>query len=261
MTMALAMLGLAALGYLFAAVGFQYNLFKERRHDWRPWTTILLISHGVHTVALFLLTYELGHLPIGRMDEAISALAWLLIGLYIGLGRRWKVEVVGTVAAPAACVMTAFAAVAMAADTTAPQRSAWLLVHVGSLIASYAAFTLAAACAGLYFWQARHLKRKKLSGTFRMLPSLDALDRAAYRFILGGFPLMVLGIVSGLVISNWTWNWDARETLVAVTCGVFAVYLHLRLAGWQGRPVNRVLLIAYFCVMLSFLVRGQVHSV
>ncbi len=260
MTMALAILALAAFGYLVAAVGFQYNLFKERRHDWRPWTTILLISHGLHTVALGLLTYQLGHLPMARMDEAIATLAWLVIGLYVGVGRRWKVEVVGTVAAPAACVMTAFATVAMAGDTSAPQRSAWLLVHVGSLVASYAAFTLAAACAGLYFWQARHLKRKRLSGTFRMLPSLDTLDRVAYRFILSGFPLMVLGIVSGLIISNWTWSWDPRETIVAVTCGVFATYLHLRLAGWQGRPVNLVLLVAYVCVVLSFLVRGTVHS-
>ena len=259
MNFVLALLALAALGYSAAAVGFQWNLFKERRRDWRPWTTVLFFAHAVHTVALGTLTYQLGHLPITRMDEAISALAWLLIGLYVGVGRRWKVEALGTIAAPAAAVMTAFSAVTLGGESAGPPRDAWVMIHVGSLVASYAAFGLAATAAALYSYEARQLKKKRLGASVRVLPSLDTLDQAAYRFILAGFPLLVLGMVSGLVISNWTWSWDLRETLVAATCAVFTAYLHLRIAGWHGRPVNRVLMVAFAGLMLSWLVRGQMH--
>ena len=249
-----ALLGLAALGYLLAATGFHAQPERTTR-----WLQMVLASFGLHSVGLLVLTLQRGHLPLTHMSEVIATIAWLLTALYVFVGHRWKVDALGTIAAPAAAVMTAFSSIALSASGPEPARGPWFFIHVGSLISSYAAFCFAAFCAVMYFVQSKRLKTKKLKMALG-LPSLDTLDRLAFRFILVGFPLMVLGVVSGTMIAGWRWTWDAKETLVGVTCGVYVAYLHARLvAGWQGRRVNMLLLVAFVSVLVSLLAPGQFH--
>lgn len=261
MKVGLTMMGLASVGYLLATIGSQRDLFVEAKQDLTRWRRWLWISLALNTVGLGMYSLWLGHLPFTRMDQAIASLGWAVMLLYLLLGERWKVDVLGTVAAPAAFAMTAFSSFALwGSHAGPPATTAWLQVHVISLFLGYATFLLAAFCALLYFLQVRLLKKKKVSGLFAALPPLDTLDRAAYRFIRVGFPLLLLGIASGLLISNWHWNWDAKETMVALTALVYAFYLHARLvAGWQGRRVNMILLIAFVCVLFSYFIPGKAH--
>ena len=253
--------GIAALGYWGAAVGFHYNLFHRKQRDWTAWLRLLLGSHVVHTLALLALTYKIQHFPVSNMAEVLAVLGWALVALYAILGRRWKVQALGGIAAPAAAVLTTFSTFSLGHE--GPQgadTSIWLTIHVSSLVASYAAFCLAAFCSLLYVIQSRRLKQKKLNSAF-LLPSLDILDRVAFRFILVGFPLLVLGMVSGTQMPGWHWNWDAKEALVGLTGLVYLVYLHARVvAGWQGRRINMILLVAFVCVLVSLLAPGRSHE-
>ena len=254
------LLALAAVGYWAAAVGFQIHLLRRNNREWQRWTQLVLGSHAVHTLGLIALGVQLRHFPLASMHEAIATLAWLLVALNALLGQRWKVEALGSVAAPAAAVLTTFSAFALHQVEPVPPRGAWFILHAGFLTLSYAAFSLAAGSAGLYFVQARRLKSKKLSSAFQ-LPSLDTLDRVAFRMILVGFPMLLLGMGSGMLITSWRWNWDATEALVAFTGAAYMGYLYARMvAGWQGRRVNMLLLAAYVCVLVSLLVPGQFHQ-
>lgn len=252
--------GLAALGYWAAAVSFHHNLFHRKERDWNHWLKMLLGSQVVHTAALVALTLQRHHLPVTSMAEVLAVLGWALVALYAILGRRWKVQALGGIAAPAAAVLSTFSAFALGHEGQHSYNTAWFPLHVSSLVASYAAFFLAAFCSLLYFIQSRRLKQKKLQTAF-LLPSLDTLDRVAFRFILVGFPLLVLGMVSGTQMPGWSWTWDAKETLVGVTGVVYLLYLHLRVvAGWQGRRINMVLLLAFLCVLVSLLAPGRSHG-
>jgi len=254
------LLGLAALGYWMAAIGFHYNLFHKKQRDWTDWLRMLLLSHGINTIALLALTARLRHFPVENMSEVMALLGWAQVGLYAILGRRWKVQALGGIAAPAAAVLTTFAAFTLGHEGRHASNSAWFPVHVSSLVASYAAFCLAAFCSILYFYQSRRLKQKKLQTAF-LLPSLDTLDRVAFRFILVGFPLLVLGMVSGTQMPGWSWSWDPKEILVAMTGLVYLLYLHVRVvAGWQGRRINMLLMIAFICVVASLLAPGRSHG-
>ena len=254
------LLALSALGYWASAIGFHHNLFHRKQRDWTQWLRILLGSHGVHTVALVALTVQLQHLPVLTMPEVMSVLGWVLIALYAILGRRWKVDALGGIAAPAAAVLTTFATFTLGHETPHNYRGIWFGLHVSSLVASYAAFCLAAFCSLLYFIQSRRLKEKKLHTAF-LLPSLNTLDRVGFRFILVGFPLLVLGMVSGTQMPGWHWTWDPKETLVALTGAVYLLYLHARVvAGWQGRRMNMILLVAFVCLLVSLLAPGRSHG-
>ncbi len=254
------LLGFAALGYLISAFGFHYNLFHRRLRDWRGWTRLLLLSHAFHTGGLVGISIQRQHLPFTTMSEAMASLGWVLVAFYALLGKRWKVEALGYIAAPAAAVLTTFATFSLDQHRLHPHDSAWFPLHVSSLVASYAAFCLATFCALLYFLQSRKLKQKKLSSAF-LLPSLDTLDRVAFRFILVGFPLLVMGMVSGTQMPGWKWNWDAKETMVGATGLFYLVYLHARiLSGWQGRRINSILLMAFICLVISLLAPGGDHG-
>ena len=256
---ALVMLVVAALGYLIASVGLQRAIFIHNRMEFGPWRKLLWVSLVIHTLGLGLFSLAVGHLPITHVAETFAPLAWVLMLLYLLFGERWRVEVVGTVAAPAAFVMTIFSAGALWGERPAPVNDFWIQLHVVSIILGYASFFLAASCAFLYFLQARLLKRKKLGGLFSVLPPLDTLDQVAYRFIRAGFPLMVVGIATGVLLNEWTWKWDLQETVVACTGLVYTLYLHARIAGWRGRRVNSILLLAFFCVVASLLIPGASH--
>lgn len=250
---------LAALGYWISAIGFHYHLFHRRRRDWKHWTQLLLGSHGLHTVGLLVLTLQIKHPPVTTMPEVMAVLGWVLIALYAALGRRWKVEALGSIAAPATAVLTTFATFTLSPAAQHTYRGAWFPLHVSSLVASYAAFCLATCCSFLYVVQARRLKQKKLSSAF-LLPSLDVLDRVAFRFILVGFPLLVLGMVSGTQMPGWRWTWDTKEALVGLTGFVYLLYLHARVVvGWQGQKINAILLVAFLCVLLSLFAPGSGH--
>jgi len=254
------LLALSALGYWASSISFHYNLFHRKQRDWTQWLRILLGSHGLHSLALLLLTFQLQHLPVRSMPEVMAVLGWVLIALYAILGRRWKVDALGGIAAPAAAVLTTFATFTLGHEVPRSYQGAWFGLHVGSLVGSYAAFCLAAFCSLLYFIQARRLKEKKLQTAF-LLPSLNTLDRVAFRFILVGFPLLVVGMVCGTQMPGWKWTWDPKETLVALTGAVYLVYLHARVvAGWQGRRMNMILLIAFVCVLVSLLTPGRSHG-
>ena len=258
-----AALGLAAFVYLYACFRFQREIFVGTG-GWERWRPVLWTGLGLHTIGLFLLSAALGHAPLAGLAEATGTLAWMLVLLHQVLAPRWNVEALGVVAAPVAFTLTSFSLVALRSPSSAPPQSWWTVVHVISVVLGYGAFTLAAIGAGRYLVQARLLKRKKLTGLFRRLPPLQTLDVVAYRLILLGFLPMVLGIATGMLMmhgdaGHW-WIWEPKQTLVALTGMVYLVYLHARLlAGWQGRRVNILLLVAWFFVLVSYLAPGDFH--
>ena len=82
---------------------------------------------------------------------------------------------------------------------------------------------------------------------------MGTLDKVAYRLIWAGFPALVLGIVSGLFITGGRWHWGTQEIVVVATSIVYTIYLHARVAGWQGRRLNAMLIFASVCAAISFL--------
>lgn len=258
-----AALALAAFVYLYGTFRFQREIFGGAG-AWERWRPVLWTGLGLHTLGLFLLSAALGHPPITGLAEATGTLAWMLVLLHVVIAPRWNVEALGVVATPVAFTLTAFCLVALRTESGAPVQSSWTVLHVASVVLGYGAFTFAAICAGLYVVQSRMLKQKNLTGLFRRLPPLHTLDQLAYRLILLGFLPMVLGIATGMLMmhadSGVWWRWEPKLTLVALTGFVYLIYLHARLlAGWQGRRVNILLLVAFFFVLVSYLAPGEFH--
>jgi ABC-type uncharacterized transport system permease subunit len=87
-----------------------------------------------------------------------------------------------------------------------------------------------------------------------MLPTLEALDRLGFQALLYGFPLLTLGIATGMVYSaevhNRVWIWGLKEIFPVIAWAVFGGILWARFArGVRGRG-SAILAIAGFALAL-----------
>jgi ABC-type uncharacterized transport system permease subunit len=178
--------------------------------------------------------------PVEGIHFAMSVVSMLACVVYLVMRRRYRIDVVGAFVAPLALTFLLASRLVAATEPAQRYRSTILPVHVTANLLGYALFSLAFAAAVAYLLQEKRLKEKRLEGIFRRLPPLDALDRAEHRFLLAGFPLLTIGILTGTYWAHEVEAGSATDIARAVfgyaTWLLFAGVLCLRaVAGWRGR--------------------------
>lgn len=183
--------------------------------------------------------------PVGSVHFILSLVAifatfaFTLVRTFSHAAPRESLDSLGVIVAPlglAFLLGTFFLAKPEVESTIA---TSFIAVHVLVNILGIAVFTLAGAAASLYLVQERRLKQKRLTRV-GSLPPLDTLDRALHRFLLIGFPLLTIGIVSGTFfayqLESGSTNEVMRIVLGYATWLLIAAVLLLRVAaGWRGK--------------------------
>lgn len=195
------------------------------------------VLHAAHIVTSSFLWHVC---PVEGIHFAMSVVSVLACAVYLVMRRRYRIDVVGVFVAPLALTFLLASRLVTATEPAQRYRSTILPLHVTVNLLGYALFCLAFAAAVTYLLQEKRLKEKKLLGVFRRLPSLDALDRAEHRFLLAGFPLLTIGILTGTYWAHEVESGSATDIARAVlgyaTWVLFAAVLSLRAAaGWRGR--------------------------
>jgi ABC-type uncharacterized transport system permease subunit len=196
------------------------------------------VLHAAHIVVASLV---LRVCPVEGIHFPMSVASMSMCVAYVFARKRLRVEVAGAFVAPLALTsLLASRFVGGGAEPGARIKSAILPFHVTTNLFGVALFTLAFSAATLYLIQERLLKKKQIDGVFRRLPPLDVLDRAEHRFLLAGFPLLTIGIITGTLWARRVEMGAPSEVLRAVfgyvTWVVIAGVLFLRAAaGWRGR--------------------------
>jgi ABC-type uncharacterized transport system permease subunit len=202
---------------------------------------LAVAMHAAHIVASSFASHVC---PVEGIHFAMSVVSMVAGAVYVVMRRRYRIDVVGVFVAPLALTFllaSRFVGTgAMGAEPSSRIQSAILPFHVAANMLGVALFTLAFASAALYLVVEHRLKQKKLVGVFKRLPALDALDRAEHRFLVAGFPLLTIGILTG---TYWAHEVEAgsatdiaRAVLGYATWVLFAAVLSLRAgAGWRGR--------------------------
>jgi ABC-type uncharacterized transport system permease subunit len=195
------------------------------------------VLHATHIVVSSLVWHVC---PVEGIHFAMSVVSLLACAVYLVMRSRYRIDVVGAFVAPLALTFLLASRLVSATEPAARYRSTILPLHVTANLLGYAWFSLAFAAAVAYLLQEKRVKEKRLEGLFRRLPPLDALDRAEHRFLLVGFPLFTIGILTGTYWAHEVEAGSATDIARAVfgyaTWGLFAGVLSLRAAfGWRGR--------------------------
>jgi ABC-type uncharacterized transport system permease subunit len=257
--------GATAAVYLAACVLFVAFLLgrAEQAAAWAP--RLVAVGVPLHASQIVVSSLVLHVCPVQGIHFPLSVVSMLAAGAYVAARRRFRIDVVGAFVAPLALTFLLASRFVGTGQGDAPRlRSAILPFHVAANLLGVALFTLAFAAAVAYLVKERRLKQKKLEGIFQRLPALDALDRAEHRFLVAGFPLLTIGVLTGTLWAREVEAGGASEIARAafgyLSWGLFGLVLLLRAAaGWRGRRAAYGTIAGFgftVLVLVLYLVRG-----
>ena len=253
------LLGLTTFAYLILAVGHLARLlFKKQKVDRWLWPA----AHAALAINLlgWLLrwseTHATGHgyVPLSNLYEALTALSWCVVLVYLLMERKYRTGTLGLFIFPLVSLAMAYASLSPNVDQQIQPlipalQSNWLTYHVLTCFIGYAAFAVSCGAAIAYLL--------KIKGDNRT-DQAELLDEIVYKANAIGFLMLTLGIATGSVWASraWGayWSWDPKETWSLITWIVYAIFLHARLSrNWRGRRAAWLSIVGFIAVLFTFL--------
>ena len=227
------------------------------------------------------------HAPWSNLWESMITMLFASLIFYFVVEVWYKPRYFGVVAAPLVLILIGGASLLPenfkgAAPLMPALQSYWIKVHVLFMLFSYAAFTMSFAAAMAYFffsWKAKKERREEVlmasgggaavlaggpgapatgggKGTYG--DQLAFFDELTYRLILMGFPLLMIGIITGAMWANGAWgtywSWDPKETWSLITWFVYAAYLHARLThDWTGDKAAGLAALGFVSMIVTYI--------
>lgn len=243
--------------YLISAAAFVVHITTGRAVAHRIALVVLTAAFALDTFGVGLRLRGVGLAALSTFHDQLSLLAWLIVGLYLGLQWRAPLAVLGALVTPLAFLLTLSSYIVYSGADRLPAEldTAWLPAHVAPAFLGYAIFALASCVSLVYLLQERQLKAKR-RGRFR-LPSLETLDNLNYRCVAWGFALFTIGIVTGSLLAKaaWGtfWSWEPVQVLSVLAWLLYAVLLQARSIGWRGRRAATLTLVGFALLVVSLI--------
>jgi cytochrome c-type biogenesis protein CcsB len=221
-----------------------------------------------HAVAVIARGFAVHRAPWGNMYEFVTALTCFAAIFFLGVMikyRAWTLGVFVMGAVVIALGLTETLIFTPAGDLVPALQSYWLSIHVTAMTVATGVFFVSAMLGVVYLAVERHNRRvaagkaRAGNGIVARLPSLEQLDRLAYRTTVFGFPIWTFGVIAGAIWADQAWGrywgWDPVETWAFITWVIYAAFLHARAtAGWRGRRAHYVQLLGFASLAVNMLV-------
>jgi len=197
-----------------------------------------------------------GQIPLRNGPEYMLTLGFLVLTIHLALWLRSRIAASGLILPPVSMLMLLVGFVLQASGSEVgvfPSRG-WFVFHTVIATTGVAALAVSFAMSVLFLVKERALKEKRSLAVLERLPALESLDRLGFQSLLYGFPLLTLGIATGMVYSavvhDRIWLWGLKEIFPMLAWVVFAVILWARFAGGVRGRRSAILVIAGFALAL-----------
>jgi cytochrome c-type biogenesis protein CcsB len=246
---AVVLYGVSAFAYIFGVMARSERLLLGGQL-----TAIAGLAAHVVAIGVRWATQDVN--PFISITESISLGMVASVLLFVIVERvSPKMRPLGVLVMPVAFAMMGWAGAlrtAPSAELAPALQSAWIWIHIIGASIGFSAVLVAAALGLVYL-----LKEAKDGGIYEKLPPLAVLDQLSYRFVVGGFALYGVMIVSGAFWANQVkglfWNWDPVEIWSLVSWLIYGIYLHLHATfGWRGKRMAVYSLVAAAAMIISF---------
>lgn len=246
---AVSLYGVSALAHIFGLIAKAERLFVAG-------VMAAAVGFVPHTASIAMRWGIGGTTPFISISESLSLGVWVTVLILLGVQvSTRRMRALGVLVMPVAFTLVGWAGTLRTDPRTeiAPAlQSGWLWAHIIGASAGFGAVLAAAGLALLYL-----LKDGREGGIYERLPSLPYLDEMGYRFVVGGFTLYGVMIVTGAFWANQAkgsyWAWDPVEVWSLVSWLIYGIYLHLRITfGWRGRRLAIYALVALAAMIVSY---------
>ena len=201
---------------------------------------VLALGVVTHIAAFALLHNVDPPPPLTDLPAAVSFMACAGTVFFLVFQRWARLAGLAVLVAPAAFVSVFFAALQLpdAKPASFGGSGSWPHAHVLLSSAGLALLGLAGLAGVLYLAEHSRLKARRPIDPRFPLPSLEALDRVNAVALGAGFPLLTLGVVTGMlwveVVKGTWWTGSTHETWSSTAWGVYAVLAAARFGARQG---------------------------
>jgi len=252
---------LTAAIYLIAALVASLGLALPSPRLGRLGLVLLGVGAVAHA-ACFGVMHEGDSTPaLTSLSAAVSFMAWVGTVFFLILARRARLGGLVVLVAPLAFVSVFVAGLRLPAAAPAPAPApvaqaggSWEHAHVLLASAGLALLGLAGLAGGFFLLEHRRLKSKRPIRRRFPLPSIEALDRVNTIAIAMGFPLLTLGVITGVFWveqqSGRIWTGTAHEVWSVIAWAVYAVVVAVRFTTHQGARQAAASSIAGFLFLL-----------
>lgn len=199
----------------------------------------------------------------------LSAFAWVIIFLYLGVFFRHRDMSLGGFAVPFGFVLEGYAsAIPGVWGAGSIEVQGYLLVgHALLALLSGASFFFLFGFSLMFVAQSRQLKSKRPSAWLHRLPSLDVLDDLNHKILYFGFTFLTASLLIGSMWAKSThgtyWSLDKIRTLpLVLVWGAYGVLLVCRLTrSWKGNRSAVFSMISFVAVVVAFAVHLMMREV
>ena len=202
---------LVVLFYLLATIGNTWGLLFNREKVERLAHRLLIVGLLIHGAAILSWWFIVGHGPYLARFEILSAMAWVMVVLYLVFRHFFPpVRPASLLVYPAALLLIGLGVFCTPAVQTLPPtfRGIWLVLHVTLYIISLPTIVITLAISLGYI-----LKKRTGYAWVARLPDSETLDLLAYRFAGFGFVFWSLAMLTGAIWAYQAWGrfWGRSE--------------------------------------------------
>ncbi len=255
---------LYSCGLLYALI----FLFRKSTRLFMPALITFGLGAVFHFVSLVELRAASGHLPFNNFYETSSVCAFLIAVLFLLAYSFYRVAIFGVCLFPLVFFMTLIGATEfpVASWSNPTVRSAWLLVHITTVLIGYAALILAAVASIYYLVQEERLKNKRILPEPNALPPLATLDRIISQAMNTGFVFITIGTITGVVWafieSGTRWIFNPEIAFFLFTWAFYLAMIFLRVsAGWRGRRIAWMAVSVLGCSIITWATHIGIRSI
>lgn len=236
----------AVLAYGEAAVAYAGNVRYPALGRLAIWG--VRVGWLVQTCLLIVQAERAETFPWDTWAGSLNLFVWLMVGGYLVWGCKPRYRLLGLAVMPVAALFLVASYLGGGANTGGSHdlSTVFLVLHVGFVLAAFAALSLAAALGGLYLWEERALKLRQ-PGLLRLrAPSLLTLEQLGQRTVAVALPLLTLGMVAGFVHGA---SVDPQIILTLAVWALFAAFVVVRPRGRRAAYLE----LAGFALVLAAL--------
>jgi ABC-type uncharacterized transport system permease subunit len=199
-----------------------------------------------------------GRCPLGDWGEILVFIAWSLSIFYMVIGPTYRISLLGFFSAPIVAILTLIAmAPGILEKDPLPlgdrKIDPWGELHAALSVLSYGALLLGMVAAKMFLALNMKLKSHHLEGgLFKNLPPVTQLTNLSRRLIWVGIAILTLGILSSLMMNNFSVNNAHLWTAVGVWISYVFFMVWTEIKGLAPRTYARVCVILFFTSLIPF---------
>lgn len=247
--------------YSISVIGYFIDFIKHNQRINRIAFILLLVVWVLQSIILYNQTFIKKDFPILTLNDGLFFYAWLLITFSIIINRLFQIHFI-VFFTNIFSFFILLLSISLNAQKETYELGAQfvheiLVIHIIISLISYCFFTISFFLSIMYLLQSYFLKKKIGLKWMWRLTNLRRLDMFSFGSIIIGVPLLLIGLILGIVwahVTHTDFYWlDIKIVGSIVVLAVYTIYLMLRvLKKYQGKLISIYNTAAFLVLLINF---------